>query len=76
MKRAIIIFLKAINKFVSPSLGRRVKISDIWKTSNHEQFYADMPARQWRGLVKKLVMAFVIRLTYKKERSKHDDRGA
>lgn len=54
MKRAIIIFLKAINKFVSPSLGRRVKISDIWKTPNHEQFYVDMSAREWRRVVKNL----------------------
>ena len=36
MKRIIIIFIRAITGTHSPSLGRRVRISDIWKTRNYE----------------------------------------
>lgn len=35
MKRALLIIFKAIMGVVSPSLGRRVRISDIWKTPNY-----------------------------------------
>lgn len=34
-KRALIIFTKAKLGIYSPSLKRRIKISDIWKTPNY-----------------------------------------
>lgn len=35
IKRALIIFTKAMLGIPSPSLERKVKISDIWKTPNY-----------------------------------------
>lgn len=36
MKRALIIFLRAVMGVHSPSLRRRVRISDIWRTPGYE----------------------------------------
>ena len=36
MKRAIVIFIRAIFGVHSPSLGRRIRVSDIWKAPYYE----------------------------------------
>lgn len=35
MKRALLIIFKSVMGIASPSLRRRVRISDIWKTPNY-----------------------------------------
>lgn len=35
VKRAVNIFLCGILGVYSPSLGRRIRVSDIWKTKNY-----------------------------------------
>ena len=37
MKRALIIIFRALMGVYSPSLGRRVRISDIWETPAYER---------------------------------------
>ena len=39
MKRALLIIARAVLGVYSPSLGRRVRISDIWASRGYERWY-------------------------------------
>ena len=39
LRRAFLIIARALAGVHSPSLGRRVRISDIWKSRGHERRY-------------------------------------
>ena len=37
MRRALLIFFRALLGYPSPSMGRRVRISDIWQSPEYER---------------------------------------